>query len=166
MPPQIRAFLSCRDPSSDGLQDLSLIISAASNHSGGVVRVMARASPPETNTPSLHQQRLCERGGSAASARPRQVPFLSAATSFPPSKNKLCIKAGSGRANMSFKKPLWLLSFSSHPSIYSSFTFHWRGLQTAWITRREELDRGGCLCSSQERPRDSPLPSQLCALFH
>lgn len=34
--PRIRDFLSCRDPCSNGVQDLSSIISAASNHNSGV----------------------------------------------------------------------------------------------------------------------------------
>lgn len=160
MPPQIRAFLSCRDPSSDGVQDLSVIISAASNHNGGVVRVMARASPPETNVPALHQQCLCEQGRRAASTRPRQVPVLSAATSFPPS-NKSCIKAGSGRANMSFKKPLWLLFF---PHLHLLFLYLSLERFTDSLDKQEGRARGGCFCSSQERPPD-PLTAVPAVCF-
>lgn len=90
-----------------------------------------------------------------------QVPVLSAATSFPPS-NKSCIKAGSGRANMSFKKPLWLLFF---PHFHLLFLYLSLERFTDSLDKQEGRARGGCFCSSQERVLTPSLPSQPCALL-
>lgn len=119
--PLLRAFLSCRDPSSNRVHNLSLIISAASNHNGCVVRVMARASPPEANALALHLCRQCvwARQG-AASAHQSPGCGLGAAASLPPSDSRPCVRARTGRAKMAFKKLFWPLAFSSFPYFYVS----------------------------------------------
>lgn len=68
---------------------------------------------------------VCEQGGSAASARPRQVPILGAATSFLPSKDKLCISLGLAEPMYPVKSHSVLFPFL--PSLLFTFLLPFTG---------------------------------------
>lgn len=144
--PLLRAFLSCRDPSSSRVHNLSLIISAASNHNGCVVRVMARASPPEANAPALHLCRQCvwARQG-AASAHQSPGCGLGAAASLPPPDGRPRVLPRSSTAQMAFQKLLWPLTFSSFPSFYISLL-----LAPSFLDGKRHRGNSSCFLSWQQ----------------
>lgn len=115
--PSLRALLSCRDASSNIVQDLPLIISATSDHNGCAVRVMARALPHEANALFLHWWRQCVWASWKCISTSKTSLWPECGPSFPPYKGQDVLQKAI------LTSVLFLLLFLPRNFIISSFIF-------------------------------------------